>query len=106
MVEKRKYGLLEEDIESIISALKENTKIKKIILFGSRAKGSNFAGSDIDIAIQGNTLRLDDILEAKISYEKLSLPYKMDIVILERVKEPELLAHIERVGITLFERKE
>lgn len=104
MQKKRKYGLLEKDIESITSILKSNSKIDSIILFGSRAKGNYLDGSDIDIAIKGKGLNLDDILNAKVSLEDLSLPYKIDVIIYERIKESELLSHIDRIGITLFKK--
>lgn len=104
MIESRKYGLLESDLNGLISVFKRNQKINKIILFGSRAKGNFENGSDIDITLVGIELKLDDILNAKIEIEKLSLPYKFDIILFDRIKEVELLEHIERVGIILYER--
>jgi hypothetical protein len=35
---------------------------------------------------------------------KLNLPYKFDFVIFKRIKEKPLIEHIERVGLTLFQR--
>jgi len=104
MTKQRKYGLLESDINELISLLQKNQSINKIILFGSRAKGNFENGSDIDIAFKGSNLKLDDILSAKIELDKLSLPYKVDIILFDRIKEKELSDHIERVGIILFER--
>ncbi len=102
--ENRKYGLLEKDIDSIVSVLSENHKIDKIILFGSRAKGNYNPGSDIDISIKGQLLNINDILESNIKLENLSLPYKIDLIIYDRIKESDLINHIDRVGINLFER--
>ncbi len=104
MNEKREYGLLEDDLNKIVSIVRSNQLVNKTILFGSRAKGSFDPGSDIDIALQGSNLKLDDILTMKVELEKLSLPYKFDIVIYERINEKDLIDHIDRVGITLFER--
>ncbi len=104
MNEHRKYGLLESDIGSIISILKSNPKIERVVLFGSRAKGNQRNGSDIDIAIYGTHLRLDDILNAKIKFDDLALPYKIELIIFEHIHEYELVKHIERVGIVLFQR--
>jgi predicted nucleotidyltransferase len=101
MTGTRKYGLLKNDINNIVSVLISNPKIEEIVLFGSRAKGSNRAGSDIDLAIKGENLNLDDLLIAKIQIDKLSLPYKFDIVIYHKITEEELINHINRVGITL-----
>lgn len=102
--ENRKYGLLLKDIDFIISILSANPKIEKIVLFGSRAKGNFNKGSDIDIAIKGQQLNLDDIVESKIKIDELSLPYKFDIIIYDRINEPDLIGHIDRVGKILFRR--
>jgi len=104
MDEHRKYGLLEMDLNRIISIFKSNQKVEKTILFGSRAKGNFQPGSDIDIVLQGTNLKLDDILDFKIKIEELLLPYKFDITIYERIKNQELLDHIDRVGVLLFQR--
>jgi predicted nucleotidyltransferase len=104
MNNNRTFGLLKSDLEKIVSILKRNKSIDKAILFGSRAKGDYKTGSDIDISIIGENLDLDDILKAKIELDNLSLPYKIDIIIHNRISETELIEHIHRVGITLFER--
>lgn len=102
---KLKYGLENDVIESIISTLCQNQKITKVILFGSRAKDTFHAGSDVDLALIGLGINLDDILNVMIEIEKLNLPYKFDLIIYERIKESELIEHINRVGIVLFDRK-
>ncbi len=104
MKEDRRFGILTGDINSIVSILSTNLKIERVLLFGSRAKGNYHAGSDIDIAVKGQLLNLDDILESLNKIEKLSLPYRVDLVIYDRINEPDLISHIDRVGITLFER--
>ncbi len=101
----RKYGILEKDMKAIISILSTNIKVEKIVLFGSRAKGNFQPGSDIDVALKGEGLNLDDLLEAGGKYDSLLLPFKLDLVIHSRISENLLLDHIERVGIVLFERE-
>ena len=104
MKNDRKYGLLLTDIERIVSIFKSNLKIDNVILFGSRAIGNYKPGSDIDIALKGSDIKLNDVLNANTEFDKLSLPYKIDIVIFNRIHEQALIEHIERVGISLFER--
>lgn len=98
------YGIENSELETVISVLSENDKINKVSLFGSRAKGNFTTGSHIDLALQGENLVLNDILEASIEIDKLFLPYKFDLIIQNRIKEVALIEHIERVGITLFKR--
>jgi Predicted nucleotidyltransferases len=102
MISAIKYGFEESDIDNIISIFKQNPKISKAVLFGSRAKGNFRNGSDVDIALFGNNLCLDDLLEAYGSIEYFNLPYKFDLVIYDRISEQSLKEHIDRVGIILY----
>jgi uncharacterized protein len=104
MTDNRKYGLLIKDIDSLVSIISADHKVDKIILFGSRAKGNFTAGSDIDLALKGHLLKLKDILDIKIKTDNLSMPYKIDLILFDSITEPELISHINRVGIRLFER--
>lgn len=105
MNSNRKYGLLNTDIERIISIFKSNSKIENVILFGSRAIGNYKPGSDIDIALKGADIKLNDILKITADLDTLSTPYKFDIVIYNRITENALIDHIRRVGILLFDRQ-
>lgn len=105
MNELNEYGIPRADLEALISELKNNNNIFEIILFGSRAKGTFSNGSDIDIALKGNNLSRKDILDATGEVEKLLLPYKLDLVLYDRVNEPALIDHIDRVGVVLFKRR-
>ncbi len=105
MAEGTKYGLLESDINQIVMVMQQNLKITKVVLFGSRAKGTWHAWSDVDLALFGDDLVLNDILELTIEIETLNLPYKSDLAIFKRIKETALIEHINRVGVKLFERK-
>lgn len=102
MSEKEKYGIPQSNLQQIITIIQNNPKIKEAILFGSRAKGNFESGSDIDIALKGIDLSLEDILSAKTEIEELFLPWKTDLVIYNRIKEKELIEHIDRVGISLL----
>ena len=99
------YGLGKSNIDAIVSVFSKNIKISTAILFGSRAKGNFSQGSDVDIALKGNGLNLDDLLNASLEIDDLLLPYKFDLIIFERIKEQALIEHINRVGIKLYERE-
>lgn len=105
MIKNEDVGLTDSDVSDIIGVITRNSKISKVILFGSRAKGTFSTGSDIDIALSGNELNTNDIIDLMIALEELYLPYKFDLLILERIKENELLAHISRVGMVLYDRR-
>ncbi len=98
------YGLTEEEIKGIVDVLADDPKVEELILFGSRAKGNYSNGSDIDIAMIGKDLRLNEISKALVLLDDLYLPYKLDLVIYHSIQEPALIEHISKVGITLFKR--
>ncbi len=95
-------GLSKTDIEGIVTVIRKSDKVKEAILFGSRAKGTFTNGSDIDLALKGTNLGLNDILDLSIELDSLNLPYKFDLIIYDRIKEEALKEHINRVGIALL----
>lgn len=99
-----KFGLREEDLSYIVSALKQFPEIKKAFIFGSRAKGTYKNGSDIDIAILGPAVSFTTVsrLHAMLEDEG-PLPYLIDIVDYEHTDNPALKAHIDRVGVLIME---
>lgn len=97
----QKGGITAEDLESIVTAIKKNRKVKKIILFGSRAKGNYKKGSDIDIAIIEDEISFNQLNQIRVDVNELMLPYNIDIIDFKKIKNKELRKHIIRVGETL-----
>ena len=98
----KKFGLGEGDTEAILTLLRKHPKITGVILFGSRAKGNFSPGSDIDLALLGKHLCLQDLLDLYVEIDELYLPYKYDLLIYEQIKDEALLEHIRRVGKVLY----
>lgn len=89
-------------LEKIYQLSKQEKKIKNILLFGSRAKGSAKNGSDIDLAIVGDDFGFRDICRFGMKLDGLDLPYKIDIVNYNTITNIELKEHIDRAGIPLM----
>ena len=100
-----KFGISTEDWSAITQVLKSEEKIQEIVLFGSRAKGNYKPGSDIDLAMKGSGLTLVDLIDISAKLDELDLPYKFDLVLFDRIQEPKLTEHIERVGIRIFNKE-
>ncbi len=96
------FGIKENQLEKIKDTLMHYPGIKDAVLFGSRAKGINKKGADIDIALIGKSLTLNDVLSLQQKLEELWLPYKFDLILYHKIDEPELINHIQRVGVSLF----
>lgn len=99
-------GLNNSDIKKIHSVLNLYQEIEKAILFGSRAKGNYKPASDIDLTLVGRNLNLTIQQKIENELDDLLLPYKFDLSIHHTISNRELLDHIERVGIILFQKEE
>ena len=89
------------EIDLLRSVFRRHTKIRAVKLFGSRAKGTGDARSDVDLAIWGD---VDGLLAEQIAAEldELPLPYRYDVKAFDHITLPALRAHIERVGVSLY----
>lgn len=94
-------GLAERELELIRGVLRRHPGVTGAVLFGSRAKGTAQAGSDVDLALLGVQ---DPLLAEAIASEldELPLPYKFDVKALSAIRHPPLLDHIERVGVRIY----
>lgn len=98
-------GLTVDDLQVISHVFSEQPAVKNAILFGSRAKGNFRQGSDIDIALTGESITFQDV--SRLSYllnEETNLPYKIDLLNYHTITEPDLKAHIDRIGIEIYKR--
>lgn len=75
--------------------------VSAAILFGSRAKGTHAACSDVDLAVVGDVTPLEaEAIAGEL--EELPLPYRFDVQPLARISHPPLREHIDRVGICIY----
>ena len=94
-----KTGIRPAVVEEI-KKIAEKYEVKKIILFGSRARGDYHRASDIDLAVEGGRIT-DFILDVK---ETTSTLLNFDIVDLKETVPGEFLEAIEKEGIILYEK--
>ena len=98
------YGLSEKTIAAIQGVLIKYPGIEKVVLYGSRAKGNFRNGSDIDLVLIGEKLTLSDQFKIETELDDLLLPYKIDLVLYKQIDNRNLIDHINRVGLTFFEK--
>ena len=79
-------------------------QIEKATLYGSRAKGNYRNGSDIDLTLKGEALTLSILSKVETELDDLLLPYKIDLSIHHKIENPDLLEHMDRVGIVFYEK--
>jgi len=100
-----KYGLPENTINKINSVFANHPQIKRVILYGSRARGNYRNGSDIDLTIAGESLTHSQQLRLENALDDLLLPYKIDLSLMHEIQNVELLDHIRRVGVVFYESR-
>lgn len=99
------HGLPAPVINRIQRVLDRHPAVCRAVLYGSRAKRCHREGSDIDLTLQG--CQLDDRALNRIANEldDLLLPWQFDLCHFDRLTHLELVAHIRRVGVVLYERE-
>ena len=93
------YDLPERVVKDIVTFAKRYS-VRKVILFGSRARGNNTERSDIDIAVYGGDFE-HFYWDVK---EKTHSLLMFDIVQADVTISDELKQEIERDGVTIYEK--
>lgn len=90
-----------ERVYEQIAALALDAGARRVVLFGSRARGTNQPRSDIDLAVEGcpDFDRLSDRLQ-----EELWSLLRVDVVNLDAELSEELRREIARDGRVLYEK--
>jgi predicted nucleotidyltransferase len=96
------FGLKESDIELIKGVFSKYLEVEKVVIYGSRAKGNFKLASDIDLTLYGEKLNLTIQQKIENDLDDLMLPYFFDISIFSQISNPDLVEHIERVGISFY----
>jgi predicted nucleotidyltransferase len=99
------HGLTRETVDRIRSVLARFPQVEKAVLYGSRAKGNYKRGSDIDLTLFGSGLNPSVLSQISSGLDDLLLPQKIDISIFAKISHADLIDHIRRVGVVLYEKQ-
>jgi predicted nucleotidyltransferase len=100
-----KYGLKDATIRKICAIFARYPQVEKAVLYGSRAKGNHKNGSDIDLTLYGNEdLTLNVLNKIMDELDDLLLPYTIDLSIFRDISDPDVIEHVERVGVMFYEK--
>ncbi|MCK5145753.1 nucleotidyltransferase domain-containing protein [bacterium] len=99
------YGISAKSYNYMMSVMHAQQAVEKVVLFGSRAMGNARKGSDIDLALFGKKLTLNDARTVSILMnEKGPVPYCVDVLIYHEIKNKALRKHIDDEGQVIFKR--
>lgn len=87
-------------METIYRQLARRHGAARLVLFGSRARGDNRPGSDIDLAVYGMPHKERGAFW--VEAEELPTLLKLDILHMDAVEDAALRANIEREGRDLL----
>lgn len=94
-------GIADAYWQQILSLFVQHPNIAEVILYGSRAKGNFHNGSDIDVALKGRDIASTQLTQIWDAYDRLYLPWKLDLTVYDTIAHAELKDHIDRVGVSI-----
>ncbi len=100
-----KFGLKEDIIEKIQNIFCAFPEVDEAVLYGSRAKEDCKPGSDIDLTLKGDGLTLSLLNKISLRLDDLLLPYTFDLSLYRHIDNPDLIDHINRVGVSFYKRE-
>ena len=100
------FGLSDNTIESLRNIFSKYESVKKVIIYGSRAKVKYRKSSDIDLCLFGKGLNPDILFAIEEKIDELLLPYLFDIAIFDHIDNDDLIDHIKSVLHKLQKLKE
>lgn len=98
------FGLPPEAIIKIQAIFAQYADVTKVILYGSRAKGTFRSSSDIDLCIEGKMLTLTQLLKIENELDDLLLAWKIDLSLKNKIDNASLLEHISKYGVVFYQR--
>ena len=95
-----KVPMIPERVLQEILQFARDAGVERLVLFGSRARGTHSERSDIDLAVYGGGF---DAFYFRVQEETESL-LEFDLIDMHRKVSPSLLEEIEREGIEIYEK--
>ena len=96
------FGLPERTIQELTEYFKSRLDIEKVLIYGSRAKGTHKTGSDIDFAIW--TDAHDKVSQIAGELDDLPTPYKFDVTDYKTLTHAGMRKSIDTDGILFYSR--
>ena len=91
-----RFGIAANTITKLLHVFETFPGLDAVWIFGSRAKGTARAASDIDLAVDAQNITQQQFYGLKTRLEELELIYRTDVVWWQAVQDPIFRAEIER----------
>lgn len=102
---KLTFGLRATDLVYMKNLFEQYTDIDQVWLYGSRAKGTNRPGSDVDLALVGPQVKQETVrhILAMLADES-PMPFFFDVLHWDSLSNQSLKAEIQRTAQLLYQR--
>ena len=99
------FGINPANYREISQTLARFVLIDQAIIYGSRARGSEHEGSDIDLTLLGEGLSFaNTIAPLAEAIDELYLPYSFDLSIFAQLSHAGMIADINRDGKIFYQK--
>jgi predicted nucleotidyltransferase len=99
------FGLKDGVIRLIREILQRYPEVEQALIYGSRALGNFRTGSDIDLTLKGGSdLTFEVLRRIMADLDETFLPYTIDLSIYKHISDPDMIAHIDQVGVSFYEK--
>jgi len=97
-------GLKESHRQAIIRLFAAHPRVESVVLFGSRATGTYRPASDVDLALFGTGLSLDDLADLADGIERIPMAQQVDLLLFDQIENRALKEQIIQQGRHWFTR--
>ena len=98
------FGLSPQIFDKIQNVLAQYPEIEQAIIYGSRARGDQRTGSDIDLTLKGKNLTEALRKQIFVQLDALNTPYLFDLSLFDQLNNPALIENIQREGKVFSEK--
>jgi predicted nucleotidyltransferase len=96
------FGLSQEIIASLRRVFSEYSEVERVLIFGSRAKGTFRDGSDIDLAVLAPTMSDERFSDLWNAIDDLPIVFKTDVLHFDRLRNIPLKEAALGQGVRFF----
>lgn len=98
------FGLRDTDLTYMAELFTRHPDIEQVWLYGSRAKGTNRPGSDVDLALVGPDVKRETVRHIHFVLEEESpMPFFFDVLHWNTLANSTMKAEIQRTAQPLYQ---
>ena len=99
------FGLREADIQFMQALFQQHSDVEQVWVYGSRAKGTNQPGSDVDLALVGPHIQRETVRHIHFVLDENSpIPFFFDVLHWDSLSNQKLKDEIQRTAHLLHQR--